>query len=165
MAFDAYMKVDGVEGESTAKGHEKEIEVLSFSFGASNPSSVGPGTTGIAASRVSVSSFNFMKRTDKTSAILFQKCCAGKHIKEVVLTMLKASGDSGQAPFLKYTFTDVMVDSIQWSGSPGGDDVPTESVSFAFAKVAIEYQQQATSGGAVGQPVVAEWDLTTVAGA
>ena len=34
----------------------------------------------------------------------------------------------------KYTFTDVMVDSIQWSGSPGGDDVPTESVSFAFAK-------------------------------
>ena len=165
MSFDAYMKVDGVEGETTAKGHEKEIEILSFSFGASNPSSVGPGTTGIAASRVQISSFNIMKRTDKTSPILFQKCCAGKHLKEIVLTMLKASGDSGQAPFLKYTFTDCMVDSIQWSGAPGGDDQPTESLSFAFAKVAVEYQQQATAGGAVGQPVVAEWDLTTVAGA
>ena len=29
--------------------------------------------------------------------------------------------------FLKYTFTDVMVESIQWSGSTGGDDTPTES--------------------------------------
>ena len=34
----------------------------------------------------------------------------------------------------KYDFTDVMVESIQWSGSSGGDDTPTESVSFAFAQ-------------------------------
>ena len=32
-----------------------------------------------------------------------------------------------------------MVESVQWSGSSGGDDTPTESVSFAFAKVEIDY--------------------------
>ena len=49
--------------------------------------------------------------------------------------------------FLKYDFTDVMVESIQWSGSTGGDDTPTESVSFAFAKVAIDYFKQDEATG------------------
>ena len=35
-----------------------------------------------------------------------------------------------------------MVESIQWSGSSGGDDTPTESVSFAFAKVKVTYSKQ-----------------------
>ena len=57
--------------------------------------------------------------------------------------MRKAAGlDGGQQTFMKYTFTDVMVESIQWSGSSGGDDTPTESVSFAFAKVTIDYSKQ-----------------------
>ena len=51
-----------------------------------------------------------------------------------------------QQVFLKYTFTDVMVESVQWSGSTGGDDTPTESVSLAFAKVAIEYSEAGRRG-------------------
>ena len=53
----------------------------------------------------------------------------------------------GQKVFLEYDFTDVMVESIQWSGSSGGDDTPTESVSFAFAKVTIKYSLQDTVKG------------------
>jgi type VI secretion system secreted protein Hcp len=162
MAFDTYMKIEGVEGESTASGHTGEIEVYSFSWGASNPSTVGPGTSGIGAGRVSISSFNIMKKTDKASPTLFTKCCNGQHIGEIKLTMRKASGEGGQKPFLTYTFTDCMVDSIQWSGSTGGDDTPTESVAFAFAQVNVEYQQQDTKGGSVGKPVTAGWDLTKV---
>ena len=29
-AFDIFLKLDGIDGESTAKGHEKEIEVVSY---------------------------------------------------------------------------------------------------------------------------------------
>ena len=161
MAYDAYMKAKDVEGEATAKGMEGQVEVLSFSFGASNPSTVGPGTGGIAAGRVSVSSFNIMKRTDKASPVLFQSCCKGKHIGEIIVTLRKASGDSGQAPFLKYTFTDCMVDSIQWSGSSGGDDTPTESVSFAYSKVEIEYFMQ-DDKGALKTAGQASWDRAAV---
>ena len=165
MPFDTYLKITGpdIEGESTAKGFEKQIEIYSFSWGASNPSTVGPGSTGISAGRVSVSSFNVMKKTDKTSAPLFKACCTGQHFDDAVVVMRKAAGTAGQAPFLKYTFTNVMIESIQWSGSTGGDDTPTESLSLAFAKVEVEYQQQDTKGGAVGKPIIAAWDLTTVA--
>ena len=65
--------------------------------------------------------------------------------------------------FLKYVFTDVMVESIQWSGSTGGDDTPTESVSLAFAKVAINYSKQDKETGAMAPAGDASWDLTKVA--
>jgi type VI secretion system secreted protein Hcp len=162
MPFDTYLKLEGIEGEATAKGHEKEIEIYSFSWGASNPTSVGAGKTGLSASRVSISSFNVMKKTEKSSNTLFAKCCQGAHIPSAIVTMRKATGEGGQKPFLVYTFTNVMVESIQWSGSTGGDDTPTESVSFAFEKVETSYQQQDSKGGAVGNAVKASWDLTTV---
>ena len=161
MAFDTFIKIKGVDGESTHSKHPGEIEIYSFSWGASNPTTVGSGKTGLSAGRVSLSSFNIMKKSDKSSPTLFQACCNGKHFDDAVVVMNKASGEGGQAPFLKYTFTDVMIESIQWSGSSGGDDTPTESVSISYAKCEIEYQQQDDKGN-VGKPVLASWDLTKV---
>jgi type VI secretion system secreted protein Hcp len=162
MAFDTFLDLAGVEGESTAKGFENKIEIYSFSWGASNPTTVGSGATGLSASKVSISSFNIMKKTEKSSPTLLAACCNGKHFDTATVTMRKAAGDGGQKPFLIYKFTDVMVESVQWSGSSGGDDTPTESVSLAFAKVEVEYQQQDSKGGTVGKPVKAGWDLTKV---
>jgi type VI secretion system secreted protein Hcp len=48
--------------------------------------------------------------------------------------------------YLIYKFTEVFVDSMQWSGSQGGDDTPTESVSFSFGKIEWEYYPQDTKG-------------------
>lgn len=161
MAFDTFLKIKGVEGEAMQAKHVGEIEIFSFSWGASNPTTVGSSSGGLSAGKVSLSSFNIMKKSDKASPILFNACCSGKHFDSAIVTMNKASGDAGQAPFLKYTFTDVMIESVQWSGSSGGDDTPTESVSLAFAKVEIEYQQQ-DAKGAVGKPVLGSWDLQKV---
>ena len=36
MAFDAFLKIEGIEGESTDKVHPGEIEIQSFSWGVSN---------------------------------------------------------------------------------------------------------------------------------
>jgi type VI secretion system secreted protein Hcp len=159
MAFDCYMKMEGLPGEAIADGHVGETEIYSWSFGASNPTTIGPGTEGSGAGRVSVSSFNFMKKADKTSPSLFNKCCTGGHIPTVTITMRKAGGKQG--PFLIYDFTQVFVDSIQWSGAPGGDDAPTESCSFSFAQVKIKYQLQDAKGD-VGRPVLAGWNLQKV---
>jgi type VI secretion system secreted protein Hcp len=162
MAFDTFLDVEGVQGEATATGFKDKIEIYSFSWGASNPTTVSSGATGLSAGKVSLSGFNIMKKTEKSSPTLFAACCNGKHFDKATVTMRKAAGEAGQKPFLIYTFTDVMVESIQWSGSTGGDDTPTESVSFAYAKVEIEYQQQDSKGGSVGKPVKASWDQTTV---
>jgi len=162
MAFDTFLDIPGCEGECSASGMEKKIEIYSFSWGASNPTTVGSGSTGLSGGKVSISSFNVMKKTEKSSATLFAACCSGKHFATATVTLRKASGEAGQKAFLVYTFTDIMVESVQWSGSTGGDDTPTESVSFAFAKVEINYQQQDSAGGNVGNPVKASWDLTKV---
>jgi len=37
MAYDAFLKIEGVEGESTRDKHEGEIEILSFSWGYLEP--------------------------------------------------------------------------------------------------------------------------------
>ena len=161
MAFDTYVELTGIEGEATAKGFEKKVEIFSFSWGASAPVTIGPGSGGISASRVSISSFNVMKKTDAASPKLFKACCLGDHIDKVTVSMRKQTGIGGQDVFLIYTFEEAMVESIQWSGSSGGDDTPTESVSFAFGKVTVEYKTQDKTGKlASGTPVV--WDLTKV---
>jgi type VI secretion system secreted protein Hcp len=165
MAFDTYLKLStpDVAGEATATGYTGWIEIYSFSWGASNPTTVGSGSTGLSAGKVSVSSFNVMKKTETSSAPLFAACCAGQHYGTAEVDMRKATGVSGQqAVFLKYTFTDVMVESIQWSGSSGGDDTPTESLSLAFGKVAIEYFKQDEAAGTMSSAGTASWDLTKV---
>ena len=63
--------------------------------------------------------------------------------------------------FIKYEFDEVYVDSVQWSGSSGGDDTPSESVSFSFGKVSITYTPQ-NKDGSKGSPAVGAWDLTAV---
>ena len=170
MAFDTYMFIDKITGESTAIIDPKPqgiagppSEIFSFSFGASNPTTVGSGSKGLSAGRVSISSFNVMKKSDDSSPVLFQWCCAGEHIAKASVIMRKAGGvDNKQQTFLQYDFTGLMVESVQWSGSSGGDDTPTESVSFAFATVTITNYVQDTAKGGVKKGNGASWDLTKV---
>jgi type VI secretion system secreted protein Hcp len=56
----------------------------------------------------------------------------------------KAGGK--QTDYIHYDFVEVMIESIQWSGSSGGDDSPSESVSFAYGSLTLSYWPQTTTG-------------------
>lgn len=162
MASDFYLKIDGVKGETTAKDMKEFMEVLSFSFGASNPNTIGSHGGGSSGGKVSISSFNIMKRTDSASPTLFQMCCSGDHAKSAEMHIKKASGkDGGQATFIKYAFEQVFIDSIQWSGSSGGDPYPSESLSFSFGKVTVSYYSQDDKGKIASASQDAMWNLVT----
>jgi type VI secretion system secreted protein Hcp len=152
---DMFLKIDGVEGESLDDSHKKEIELLSFSFGASQPGSAGHGG-GSGVGKVQVHDFSFSKYFDKASPKLFEACATGKHTPKVTLTCRKAGGS--QQEYLKVVLTEVLVSSIQNSGS-GGDSLPTESVTLNFSKIEIEYKPQDEKGG-LGGVVKAGWDLS-----
>ncbi len=152
---DMFLKIDGVEGESLDDAHKKEIELLSFSFGATQPGSAGHGG-GSGVGKVQVHDFQFSKYFDKASPKLFEACAVGKHTPKVTLVCRKAGGK--QEEYLKVTLSEVIVSSIQNSGS-GGDSLPTESVSLNFSKIEIEYKPQDEKGG-LGGVVKAGWDLT-----
>ena len=164
MAYDAFMWLKGGEpeakGESTDKTFASKgaFEIYSFSWGASNPVTIGSATGGAGAGKVSISSFNVMKKTDSASPALFLNCCKGKHFTEAHVVLRKAGGEALE--YLTYDFEEVFVESVQWSGSSGGDDVPTESVSFAFGKVDLKYTPQ-KGKGEKGTPIPATWDVRT----
>ncbi len=150
------------ETKDSVMSEKKAIEILSFSLGASNPTTIGSAGSGLSSGKVSLSSFNVMKRADSASPSLFKACCVGDHFPKAFVVMRRsgASGDIGGEPFMIYEFVEVMVESVQWSGSMGGDSVPTESVSFAFGAMSISYMPQDTTG-ALGDAIVQSWSVTT----
>jgi type VI secretion system secreted protein Hcp len=75
MAFDAFLKLAGIKGESLDSKHKDEIEVLSFSFGISNK--VSP-TGGGGAGKATIEDFRFVKNVDTASPDLFDATCSGK---------------------------------------------------------------------------------------
>ena len=162
MAYDAFMWLEGgsppAEGETQDDAYKKHsaFELYSFSLGASNPTSIGSAASGAGAGKVSISSFNIMKKTDSASPSMFINCCKGKHFDKAHVVLRKAGGVALE--YLKYDFEEVFVESIQWSGSSGGDDMPSESVSFAFGKISIEYRPQAAKGTEV-KMIPADWDI------
>jgi type VI secretion system secreted protein Hcp len=164
MAFDAFMYLKGgdpeAKGETTDKTYKDKgaFEIYSFSWGASNPVTIGSASTGAGGGKVSISSFNCMKKTDAASPILFLHCCKGSHFDSAHIVLRKAGGEA--LVYIEYDFEEVFVDSIQWSGSSGGDDTPTESCSFSFGKCEMKYHPQSAKGKDT-KAIPASYDIRT----
>lgn len=154
--FDAFLKIDGIEGESADSKHKNEIDIHSFSWGESNGGTFAQGGGG-GAGKVSMQDFHFTMSLNKSSVKLFLACAGGDHIKSAVLTCRKAGKD--QQEFYKVTFSDILVSSYQ-SGGGGGETLPVDSISLNFAKVEKEYKEQ-KSDGTLGGAIKAGWNLKT----
>lgn len=140
MAVDCYLKLDGIQGEATDANHKDEIQLLSYSWGGSQVTSVA-GTGGSGAGKVDLQDLAIMKHLDKASPQMFKAMIAGTHIKTGVLSAVKAG--AGGKPFLKISFEELFVTSLQTSAS---SEVPTESVSFSYNKIKFEYSTQNDQG-------------------
>jgi type VI secretion system secreted protein Hcp len=156
MAYDAFLKLQGITGESQKANHTGEIDLMSFSWGASNSSSVGTGT-GASVGKVTVSDFSVSKTTDSASPVLFQKCCDGSVIPTGVVT-LQRQVQGTATPYLVYNFTNIYVTSLQWSGQGGAGDAPMESVSFCFEVGTVDYTAEKDDGSAV-TAIHGGWDV------
>jgi type VI secretion system secreted protein Hcp len=142
MAVDMFFKITNVPGESADKTHGGEIDVLAWSWGASQSGTTHVGTGG-GAGKANFQDLSFTKYIDKGSTPLLQHCATGKHITEALLTVRKAGGTPLE--YLKIKLTDCLVSSYSTGGS-GGEDRLTENVTLNFAKVDYEYVQQKPDG-------------------
>jgi type VI secretion system secreted protein Hcp len=158
MAFDTFIKIKDIPGESTDDKHKDWIELTSFSHGMSQPASaVVSSSGGGGAERVNHQDFSISKLVDKASPKLYEACCKGTHISEVVIEMCRAGGD--KLKYMEIKMQHVIVSSINYSGS-AGSDFPSESVTFNYAKINWNYTQQKRTDGSGGGNVPAGWDLT-----
>ena len=139
---DYFLKFDGIKGESTDAKHKDEIDVESWSWGESHVAGTPGGGGG--AGKVSMQDFHFVMRLNAASIALMKACATGQHIKGATLSARKAAKD--QQEYLVIKFDDVLVSSYQTGASESGDIVPTDQVSFNFAKIDVEYRQQKGDG-------------------
>lgn len=159
-AVDYFLKLDGIQGESADHAHKNEIQLESWSFGASQGGTFAFGGGG-GAGKVQMQDFHFVMKSNKASAKLFLACAQGEHIKNAILTCRKAGKE--QQEFLKWTFSDLLVSSFQTSGSGSGDVLPMDQISFNFAKVESEYKEQKADGTLMG-PIKTWYDLKQTKG-
>ncbi|MBL8473901.1 MAG: type VI secretion system tube protein Hcp [Rhodocyclaceae bacterium] len=142
MAVDFFLEIDGIKGESQDHKHKGEIDVVSWNWGASNPSSASVGG-GLGAGKVSFSDMHFAHHYDKASPILMLACANGTHIKLVKLYGRKQGKE--QQEYMIVTMNDCLITNCQVTDT-GERTLPIELVSIAFSKVSIDYKSQKPDG-------------------
>ena len=150
MAVDIFLKIDGIEGESSDAKHKGEIEIESFSWGASAPGTGGPGGGGTG--RVTMEDFSFTTPVTMASPKLFLACVERRRIKTALLTVRRSGGQ--QPDFLKVTMSDVQISG--WKQAADAE-LPIDQVSMNFGKVQIAFAGQRPDG-TPGDTVTAGWD-------
>jgi len=149
---DYFLKIAGIEGESRDVKHNGEIELMSYSWGMSESGSLAHGGGG---GKLTVMDFTFEKSLDKSTPKLMKACATGTHINNATLVARKAG--KSQLEFLTIKFTDLVVSSYHTNAS---GDVPTESISFSFDKMDIQYIPQ-NADGSPGTPVFESFDFAS----
>ena len=159
MAYDGFLQIEGIPGESTDAAHQGWIEILSFNHAVVQPAGAAQSRIGgRTGARVDVEDFVITKVVDKATPLLHLFCCQGKHIPTVKVELCEATGD--KHAYMRYTMTDVIVSSVRPSGVANEEVYarPIEEVSFNFGTIQWEYVP-VDHTGKVGAAVVAGWSL------
>ena len=124
-----YLDIPGIPGEVvTPAAFVNQISVLSISNGGSRPCGAGGGV-------LSMSDVNLMKTADKASVKLSVALRDHTVIPTMTIRFVRSDGQVYQT----YQLINAVVESLQDSGSGGGDDRNAESVSFGFAQMVLTY--------------------------
>jgi type VI secretion system secreted protein Hcp len=140
-AFDTYLHIDGIPGESLVTGHTNDTAISSFSFGMSHEGSGKPEF-----------SLAIQKTVSPMSPTLAFNCASGITNASATISCFKTGGTSGDPAFYSITVTNVQITSVSVSGSTG-DATPSESISLQFTGIQWTYVPQNNSGG-YGTPIV-----------
>ena|ERR1051326_5048118 len=153
MAFDAFLKLDGIKGE----GAGGAITLESFSWGVSNSSSATTG--GAGSGKASFQDFSFSSVAGSESADLLLACASGKHIASGQLSIMDKT-----SPLITITFSDVIISSykldqinIKLDLAATAREIPKlgppmGNVSFNFSKFLFQTHGSSSSGSTNGNP-------------
>jgi type VI secretion system secreted protein Hcp len=135
-----FLELPGTQGESTAPGFEKQIELNSFQLGLTNPIQMG---TERVKGKPSFSEIVVNKRLDKSSPALMLRAAdmTAFPFARVRVTRPTATGETA---VVRYCFTNVQVTSFNLSTSAA--DLPAESISLSYGTIVQSYTQQAAPG-------------------
>ena len=141
----AYIKFDGIDGESVDKNHKKWSDLLSFGQAIHQP---GGSSTGAAKKRgnVILEDISCSKLLDKSSPKIAEAVCKGRTFKKVEIELSAQVSDSGRSTYYKYELKNVLVTSYNVSGAGQSDDAPAEDFSLNFEEIKVTYTEYGKDG-------------------
>jgi type VI secretion system secreted protein Hcp len=157
MSYDVFVKIDGIEGESSDAKHVGWIEVTSYGMAHfQNISSTASSAGGASAERADFSEFTFLKFIDKASPLLAIACANGTHIDNVIVELCRAGGE--KIKFMEYKLTNCIISSIK-AESKGKRFFPKEHININFGKIELSYTLQKRHGGWAAGHIAGGWNL------
>jgi type VI secretion system secreted protein Hcp len=169
----AYVKFEGIDGESKDAVHENWSEIVSFNQGIHKPGGGATGTTR-RTGEVIFDDIVIIKQIDKSSPKLAEAICKGKVFTKVEIHLTGPSeGSTCQGTFYAYELKNVMITSYTVSGSnplayalvalapditmPSTGpfivqavDAPLEEVALNFEEIKVTYTECDSSGKSKG---------------
>lgn len=154
MAFDAFIKIDGISGESLDDQHKDWIEITGYNFGVQQSISATASSSGGATSgRTTLSKFSFTKHLDRSSCKLIESSCAGTHFKTVTLALHRAGGE--KLKYLEIILEEVIISDYSHSAHEG---LPIEVVQLDYGRIKTIYTLQSRIDGSGAGNVAGGWD-------
>jgi type VI secretion system secreted protein Hcp len=154
MAFDGFLKIKGIDGESTDTKHQGWIEISDCNMEIlQSISATASSAGGASAERADFSDFCFTKLLDKASPQLAQACAKGTHFDTVAVELCRAGSE--KIKFMEIKMSDVLISHIAMNA---GGDFPSETIRLNYGKILWTYTQQNRQGGSAMGNVAAGWD-------
>jgi len=158
MSFNAFLKIDGIPGESQNEKHKDWIEIIDFDTKIEQPTTAAKGTGGgAAAGKANFDDFKIVKKMDNATPKISVACAAGTAIKEIKIELCRAGGE--ELKFMEYILTNSIISSHQVYKKNEEDNLPTETVTFNFGKIKWTYTKQKRDDGKGGGNVANGFDL------
>lgn len=158
MAFDAFMKIATIPGESTDSKHKDWIELLSFNIGVRQPATGSTSSGGArSAERCEHQDFTCVMTVDKATPKLFHACCTGEHISTVDVHVCRNTGDKQK--YLEFKMYDVIVSSVSPGGSAKSETLPLVQTALNYGKIEWIYTETDHKTGKPKGDVKGGWDL------
>jgi type VI secretion system secreted protein Hcp len=156
MVDPAYIKFEGVDGESQDKDHLGWSDVLSFDQVIHSPAS-GTSMTRTRESAI-LEDIRVVKELDKSSPKLAEAICKGVVYPTVQIHLVKAYSSGPSIVYYAYELKNALVTSYVVGGATGG--IPTEEISLAFEEIKVTYTEVDSTGSSKGN-IEYTWKVET----
>ncbi|MFZ1986439.1 MAG: type VI secretion system tube protein Hcp [Desulfatitalea sp.] len=154
MAFDGFIKIGEIQGESSDAKHTGWIEILDCNMGIlQNISTTNSSCGGATAERADFSDFRFTKLLDKSTPELALACAQGKSFDTITIELCRAGTE--KIKFMEFKFTNCIIRSIRLNAA---GDFPAETIAIHYGKVQWCYTQQSRAGGQACGNVATGWN-------
>jgi type VI secretion system secreted protein Hcp len=155
--FYAWIRISGMEGEATKRGHERWIQVLGFRWGVAASQAGARG----AVARPTFQQLTIQKYFDKSSPQLAAASAEGRVIAEAELVFYGPAGTSspplGTVKLAKVQVTEVHTERLDVAST----ERPTETVGFRFGRIEWLYNEIDAVSREARTTVRTGWDVET----